>query len=87
MSNDEAVTFLTEVVMKLSENKNNEVEIKKKPKLHNSKVKSMTLNDYEIVGSNDRLSSKDMAEALIDVALATGSTDNLSSIIVKLKNP
>ena len=49
-------------------------------------VESINFLQEVIQTEDEDMSSEEMAEALIDLAFGSGSTDNISSIVVKLNN-
>ena len=51
-----------------------------------SNVESINFLQDIILKEDKNTSSQNMADALIELALSTGSTDNISAVIVKLSN-
>jgi serine/threonine protein phosphatase PrpC len=82
MSNGDAVNFLADVVVKFGSKSSNDVgQDRKRAKLEFKSIEATVSNGE--AANNERLSSQDMAEALIDLALVSGSMDNISSIVVR----
>lgn len=84
MSNTDAVTFLADVDLKFGNagKVSDEQQKSKRQKLEFKSFEASVINDGK---SDSNISSLDLAEALVDLSLVSGSTDNLSCIVARLK--
>lgn len=83
MNNSSAMTFLTEVVMNMTPSHESNGQSSKKRK----KEILIQGNEVEVSAKEGKepITAQDMAEALIDLSLVSGSTDNISAIVAVLK--